>query len=335
MTEKTLIIAEAGVNHNGDLARAKDMVDVASEAGADFVKFQTFTAERLVTRNARKADYQIRGADDLQSQFEMLKSLELNYQDHVALIDYCAQRSIKFLSTGFDQESVSMLYRLGQRIFKIPSGEITNLPFLKHIGELKEKVILSTGMSYLEEVRAAVDILTQTGTTPDNITVLHCTSEYPTRPEDVNLQALSTLRDSLGISVGYSDHTQGIEISIAAVALGATIIEKHFTLDRSLPGPDHLSSLEPGELKAMIASIRKIELAKGDGKKLPTKKELENRLVIRKSIVAAEPINKGDVFTERNLTIKRPGTGLSPMLWDSVLGEQASRGFDIDEPIEL
>ncbi|MEQ8314079.1 MAG: N-acetylneuraminate synthase [Gammaproteobacteria bacterium] len=335
MTTKTLIIAEAGVNHNGSLARAKEMIDVASEAGADFVKFQTFKAERLVTKNARKADYQIQGTDDSESQYEMLKALELDYDDHVALIDYCAQRSVEFLSTGFDQESVSMLYRLGQRIFKIPSGEITNLPFLKHVGELKEKVILSTGMSCMEEVRAALDILTRSGTLLENITVLHCTSEYPTRPEDVNLQALNTLRDSLGIPVGYSDHTQGIEISIAAVAVGATIIEKHFTLDRSLPGPDHSSSLEPDELKAMIAAVRIIEAARGNGRKLPTNKELENRLVIRKSIVAADPIKKGEAFTESNLTIKRPGTGISPMSWDKVIGKLATRDFDIDEPIEI
>ncbi len=332
---RTLVIAEAGVNHNGDLILAKKLIDVAADAGADIVKFQTFNADRLVTRHAKKADYQIQATDSNESQHEMLRRLELTAEMHKELIAYCAARNIGFFSTGFDTESINLLVGLGQDNFKIPSGEITNLPYLRHIGHYAKPVILSTGMATLDEIKSALEVLERAGTKRDQITVLHCNTEYPTPMSDVNLQAMLSIRDALGVAVGYSDHTMGIEVAIAAVALGATVIEKHITLDRNLPGPDHKASLEPDELKAMITAIRNIELAMGDGIKRPSPSEIKNKPIARKSIVAACAIHAGEVFTESNLAVKRPGTGLSPMDWDDVLGRNALRDFAPDELIEL
>lgn len=332
---RTLIIAEAGVNHNGDLALAKRLIDVAAEAGADLVKFQTFNADRLVTTQAMKADYQRRNTDAEESQHTMIRRLELTQDMHEALIAHCKLRGIKFFSTGFDMESIDLLAKLGLDCFKIPSGEITNLPYLRHVGRYGKPVILSTGMSTLGEIEAAIDVLETSGTPRERITALHCTTEYPTPMHDVNLRAMLAIRDAFGVSVGYSDHTTGIEIPIAAVTLGASVIEKHFTLDRNLPGPDHKASLEPEELKAMVNAIRNIEQALGDGIKRPSASETKNKPIARKSIVAACPIRTGETFTVSNLAAKRPGTGLSPMRWDEVLGRKASRDFAIDELIEL
>ena len=330
-----LIIAEAGVNHNGDLALAKSLIDAAAEAGADIVKFQTFKADRLATPAATKADYQNRTTDAAESQREMLRRLELTPEMHVELQAHCQARNIAFLSTGFDIESIDYLAGIGLRCFKIPSGEITNLPYLRHIGAYGGEVILSSGMASLDEVRDAVRALETAGTGRDRIVVLHCTTEYPAPVEDVNLRAMRAMGESLGVRVGYSDHTRGIEVAIAAVALGAVVIEKHFTLDRDLPGPDHQASLEPAELKALVHSIRNVEMALGDGVKRPTAGEAKNRLVVRKSIVASRSIAAGEVFGEHNLTTKRPGNGLSPMRWDEVVGQCARRHFAVDELIEL
>jgi N,N'-diacetyllegionaminate synthase len=325
---KTLIIAEAGVNHNGDMDLARKLIDVAASAGADFVKFQTFTADKLVTRNAGKAEYQknTTGADE--SQHAMIKKLELTYE-------HCKSRDIEFFSTGFDRKSIDLLVELGLKSFKIPSGEITNLPYLRHVGGYGKPVILSTGMATMCEIGTALDILMESGTPRKLITVLHCNTEYPTPMTDVNLRAMVTIRDTFDVQVGYSDHTLGIEVSIAAVALGATVIEKHFTLDCNLPGPDHQASLEPEELKAMVIAIHNIEKARGDGVKRPSPSEVKNMPIARKSLVAACDILKGEVFSETNLTIKRPGIGISPMLWDKVLGCTAPRNFAPDELIEL
>ncbi len=330
-----LIIAEAGVNHNGDLALARQLIDVAAEAGADLVKFQTFNADRLVTTHARKADYQNQTTDAGESQHAMIRRLELTRDMHEALIAHCNLRGIRFFSTGFDPESIDMLVELGLDVFKIPSGEITNLPYLRHVGHYGKPVILSTGMAALGEIEAALEVLDLAGTPRNRITVLHCNTEYPTPMSDVNLRAMLTIRDAFGVSVGYSDHTSGIEVAIAAVALGASVIEKHFTLDRNLPGPDHKASLEPDELKAMVAAIRNIEQAMGDGIKRPSPSETKNRPVARKSLVAARAIQAGEVFSESNLAAKRPGTGLSPMLWDEIRGRKAPRDFAPDELIEL
>jgi N,N'-diacetyllegionaminate synthase len=335
MTERTLIIAEAGVNHNGDLALAKLLIDMAAEAGADLVKFQTFNADRLVTRNAKKAIYQSKITGNNESQHEMLHRLELTSEMHKELIAHCGTRNIGFFSTGFDIESVNLLVNFGQDHFKIPSGEITNLPYLRHIGQLGKAVILSTGMATLGEIEAAIDVLDEAGVPRTKITVLHCTTEYPTPMAEVNLRAMQNIGAAFGVSVGYSDHTPGIEVAIAAVALGATVIEKHFTLDRDLPGPDHKASLEPEELKAMVAAIRNIEVALGDGIKRLTPSEAKNKPVVRKSIVAAVEIRKGQIFTADSLTAKRPGTGVSPMRWDEVIGRAAPRDFAADELIEL
>lgn len=332
---RTLIIAEAGVNHNGDLELARRLIDVAAEAGADYVKFQTFNADRLVTRAAAKAEYQKQSSGADESQYEMLRRLELTPEMHVDLIKHCGQRGIRFLSTGFDIESLDLLAGFGIDLFKIPSGEITNLPYLQHIGGMGKPIILSTGMADLAEIGAALDVLEQAGTPRQQITVLHCNTEYPTPMVDVNLRAMHTIRDTFGARVGYSDHTAGIEIPIAAVALGATVIEKHFTLDRNLPGPDHKASLEPGELRAMVAGIRNIELAMGDGIKRPSPSEAKNIAIARKSLVAACTILAGECFTPANLAVKRPGTGLSPMRLNEVLGRVASRGFQPDELVEL
>lgn len=332
---KTLIIAEAGVNHNGDLAMARQLVEVAAQSGADFVKFQTFKADRLVTRQAAKADYQRQLTAEDESQYDMIRRLELTPEMHVALIEHCARQGIRFLSTGFDIESLDLLAGFGMPLFKIPSGEITNLPYLQHIGRMGTPVILSTGMADMAEIGAALDVLERAGTPRQQITVLHCNTEYPTPMRDVNLRAMLSIRDAYGVQVGYSDHTAGIEVPIAAVALGATIIEKHFTLDRNLPGPDHQASLEPGELKAMVTAIRNIELALGDGVKRPSASEVKNIPIARKSLVAAGPIRAGEPFTRANLAVKRPGTGVSPMRMDGVLGRVARRDFQTDELIEL
>ena len=335
MTQRTLIIAEAGVNHNGDIELAKQLIDVAADAGADLVKFQTFNANRLVTHTAKKADYQTKNTDGNESQHEMLRRLELTPEMHNKLIAHCALRNIGFLSTGFDIESVGLLVSLGQNLFKIPSGEITNLPFLRHIGRLGKPVILSTGMATLGDIEAAIEVLEEAGTARSNLTVLHCTTEYPTPMAEVNLRAMLNIHKAFGVAVGYSDHTSGIEVAIAAVALGATVIEKHFTLDRNLPGPDHKASLEPAELKAMVTAIRNIEIALGDGIKRLTPGEAKNKPVARKSLVASQAIKVGEMFSAQNVTAKRPGTGISPMRWDEVIGRVAQKDFLADELIRL
>ena len=331
---KTMVISEAGVNHNGDLGLAKKLIEVAAKSGADYVKFQTFNAERLVTKKARKARYQMRNSNSGESQFEMLKSLELSETMHRELIEESGVQGIGFISTAFDIESANMLLLLGQDIFKIPSGEITNLPYLRHIGSFGKKIILSTGMSNLQEVSDALKILEVSGTPKSQITVLHCASAYPAPVSEVNLLAMQTMKENLDVAVGYSDHTLGIEVSIAAVALGATVIEKHFTLDRNLPGPDHVASLEPDELKSMVSQIRNIEMALGVGVKRAMPSELENLSLVRRSIVANCSIRKGEIFSELNLAAKRPGTGISPMHWDRIIGSQATRDFHVDELID-
>ena len=335
MTNRSLIIAEAGVNHNGDLRLAKQLIDAAADAGADLVKFQTFNADRQVTRTALKASYQIQTTDSKETQHEMLRRLELTADMHKELISHCVARNIGFFSTAFDIESVDLLASLGQDQFKIPSGEINNLPYLRHIGRFGKTIILSTGMATLGEIEVAIDALEAAGTPRANITVLHCTTEYPTPMNEVNLRAMQSIQAAFGLAVGYSDHTPGIEVAIAAVAMGASVIEKHFTLDRNLPGPDHKASLEPLELKAMIAAIRNIEKALGDGVKRLTESEWRNRPVVRKSLVASQAILAGEVFNTENITSKRPGTGLCPMRWDDVMGRTAPRNFLADELIEL
>jgi len=331
---RTMIIAEAGVNHNGDLGTAKRLIEVAAKSGADYVKFQTFSANQLVTKKARKARYQIQGSISDDSQFEMLRRLELNELMHRELIEESRAQGIGFISSAFDIESANMLLSFGQDIFKIPSGEITNLPYLRHIGGFRKRVILSTGMSNLQEVLDALKILNIAGTSNSQVTVLHCTSAYPAPVADVNLLAMKTMKEALNIEVGYSDHTLGFEVAIAAVALGASVIEKHFTLDRNLPGPDHKVSLEPDELNSMVAKIRNIEKALGDGVKRPMQSELENIDLVRRSIVAKCSINQGETFSELNLAVKRPGTGESPMSWDRIVGMKASKDYIADEFID-
>lgn len=334
---KTIIIAEAGVNHNGSLDLAKQLVKRAHEAGVDYVKFQTFKSEKVVSKNAKKADYQIENTGKKEeSQLEMVKKLELSYDDHQVLIDYCNELGIKFFSTAFDFDSIDYLHSLGLGLWKIPSGEVTNYPFLKRIASYNEKTILSTGMCDMSDVRAAVNALYKNGLSKENLILLHCNTEYPTPFEDVNLKAMDALCNEFGVEVGYSDHTKGIEVPIAAVALGATVIEKHFTLDRNMEGPDHKASLEPNELKAMVSAIRNIEKAVGgDGTKHVSESERKNIAIARKSIMAACDIKKGDLLTEENLTVKRPGTGISPMRWEEVIGTKAIRDFAEDEIIEL
>jgi N,N'-diacetyllegionaminate synthase len=333
--KKTFIIAEAGVNHNGSLEMAFQLIDAAVAAGADAVKFQTFKAEKVIAVNAPKAVYQKDTTGSEESQLEMVKKLERDETAHSRLYRYCQHKGIQFLSTPFDLESIDLLNRLGLEIFKIPSGEITNLPYLRKVAALKKRLILSTGMASLGEIKDALEVLTESGTPLGNITVLHCNTEYPTPFEDVNLRAMQTIRDAFpGITVGYSDHTIGIEVPIAAVAMGASVIEKHFTLDRNLPGPDHRASLEPPELSAMISGIRNIEKALGTGIKRPSPSELKNKPVARKSIVAALPIKKGETFTDRNITVKRPGTGITPMRWDEMIGRKAGRDYKTDEMID-
>lgn len=335
--KKTIIIAEAGVNHNGNLDNAFALVDNAVEAGVDYIKFQTFKAESLVSKNAKKAEYQIANTgnhDD--SQFAMLKKLELSKDDHEKIIAYCQKKGIKFFSTAFDLESLDYLKEIGLNLVKIPSGEITNLPYLRKAAYLFDEVILSTGMCSFDEVQSALDVFIAEGVIKDNITILHCNTEYPTPMLDVNLKAMNYIQDKLGVAVGYSDHTMGIEVPIAAVALGATIIEKHFTLDRTMPGPDHIASLEPAELKAMVSAIRNVEFAiSGNGIKEPSDSEKKNIVIARKSIVAKRDIAIGEFFSEDNITVKRPGNGISPMKWDEVIGAVAVKSFNEDDLIEM
>jgi len=327
------IIAEAGVNHNGSLDLAKKLIDVACSAGADAVKFQTFKATNLATKGSQKAIYQKETTSNKETQFEMLKKLELNKKKHKELISYCIDKKIIFLSSPFDLESIDLLNDLGLKIFKIPSGEITNLPYLKHIGRLNKKIFLSTGMSNMDEIKDALNILVHSGTKKSKITILHANTEYPTPMKDVNLRAMLSIGEELNIKFGYSDHTLGIEIDIAAVAMGATCIEKHFTLDKNMEGPDHKASLEPDQLKKMVKAIRNIELALGDGVKKPSKSELPNVKIVRKSIVAKTTIKKGDILNSSNLTIKRPGAGISPMQWDKIMNTKATKNYKEDELI--
>jgi len=331
MTDRVLIIAEAGVNHNGSIQLAKKLIDKAVFSGADAVKFQTFKAKNVLSKNAPKADYQKQTTNLRESQFDMIKRLELDERAHQELIAYCKKANIMFLSTPFDLDSVDLLNELGLQIFKIPSGEITNLPYLRRIGSLCKEVILSTGMSDLKEIGEAIKILTNAGTLKENITVLHANTMYPTPMEDVNLRAILTIQNKFDVAVGYSDHTLGIEVDIAAVAMGATVIEKHFTIDKTMDGPDHKSSIDPEELKAMVSSIRNIEKALGSSIKKPSKSEKPNISMARKSIVARKSIKKGELFTEKNITIKRPEIGISPMKWDTILGKVAERDYQIDD----
>ena len=333
-TNKTLIIAEAGVNHNGDIQIAKKLIDKAHEAGADIVKFQTGLPKNVISVHAQKAEYQKENTRNFdESQLEMANKFALAYDDFKELKEYSKEKGIMFLSTPFDLESIEFLHSIGMKLWKIPSGEITNYPYLKKIASYKEPIIMSTGMCTIEEVKDAINVLKNNGAS--NIRLLHCTTDYPTVYKDVNLNAMKTLKDCFNVEIGYSDHTLGIEVPIAAVAMGATIIEKHFTLDRNMEGPDHKASLEPNELATMIKSIRNIEDAFGESEKVPTKNEIKNQQVARKSIIAKKNIKKGEIFTEENLTTKRPGTGISPMKWNEVIGQEAKRDFEEDELITL
>jgi N,N'-diacetyllegionaminate synthase len=333
---KTLIIAEAGVNHNGDIELAKKLIAAAADAGADYVKFQTFKAEKLASLAAKKAEYQNSNMkeDQSDSQLDMLKKLELSLEDHCELIKYCKQKNIRFLSTAFDLDSIDLLKELGITIGKIPSGEITNYPYLVKMAHTFESIIMSTGMSTISDIREAFEVLTLNGKSKNDITILHCNTEYPTPMQDVNLLAMNAIKNEFKIEVGYSDHTLGIEVPIAAVALGARIIEKHFTLDKTMQGPDHKASLEPSELKDMVQAIRNIEKALGHTEKIVSTSEQKNKFIARKSIVAMIPIKKGDVFTELNVTVKRPGDGINPMKWKEVIGKISKRDFMEDELIE-
>lgn len=329
---RTYIIAEAGVNHNGSFELACKLVDAAKAAGVDCVKFQTFKAKNLVSKNAAKAEYQKETTGD-GTQEDMLKKLELSYDEFLGLKKYCDKAGIAFLSTPFDFESIDFLNSVDMPFWKIPSGEITNYPYLVALAKTRKPIIMSTGMCSMDEIHAAIDVLRKKGS--NNIKLLHCNTEYPTPFEDVNLKAMQSMRDEFGLEVGYSDHTKGIEVPIAAVAMGATIIEKHFTLDRNMEGPDHKASLEPNELEKMVTCIRHIENALGSGDKVPSPSETKNRVVARKSIVAKTKIKIGEVFTENNITVKRPGTGITPMKWPEVIGTKAIRDFDEDELIEI
>lgn len=331
------IIAEAGVNHNGSLVHAFRLIDYAKNAGVDYIKFQTFKAENLVSKDAKKADYQIENTGNAEeSQFQMLKKLELSAEDHHKIINYCNEKKIQFFSTAFDLESLHYLKSLGLELVKIPSGEITNLPYLRLAAQLFQKVIISTGMSTISEIKEALSVFLNAGIAKDSITILHCNTEYPTPMKDVNLKAMLHLQKEFGTAIGYSDHTLGIEVPIAAVALGASVIEKHFTLDKNMEGPDHAASLDPQELSAMVAAIRNIEQAiSGNGIKTPSESEMKNKEIARKSIVAKKYIAKGEVFSEENLTVKRPGNGISPMEWDNVLGKIAKINYTEDQLIEL
>lgn len=327
------IIAEVGVNHNGSLEQAKQLVDVAAECGADAVKFQTFKAATLVTKSAKQAEYQAENTGKSESQFDMLKRLELSEADHQELVEHCKFKNIEFMSTPFDLQSIQFLNGLGVGRFKIPSGEITNYPYLKMVGSFNKEIVLSTGMATLADIESALNLLIESGTDKDKITILHATTDYPTQMQDVNLTAMQTIAQAFKVKVGYSDHTPGIEVSTAAVAMGASIIEKHFTLDKNLPGPDHKASLEPQELKAMISAIRNIQIALGNGIKRSSANEQKNMQVARKSIVAATAIKKGEAFSEKNLAVKRPGLGISPMRWNEVIGQTAQKDFQVDDLI--
>ena len=330
---KTTIIAEAGVNHNGDIRLAKALIDSAANAGANYVKFQSFNADSLVKPDTPKAQYQIQKDNSNETQYTMLKKLELTEAMHEELIAYSRIKKIEFMSTAFDIKNVKMLEKFGQNVFKIPSGDITNFPLLDYIGKLSKKVILSTGMSCITEVEKAIEILEKAGTPRENITVLHCTSAYPAPYVDVNLLAMKEMADKLDVKVGYSDHTLGIQVAIAAVALGATVIEKHFTINKDLPGPDHKASLDPNELTQLVKSVGIVEESLGLKIKKPTISELENIKLIRKSIVAKQRILKGEIFSEENLTTKRPGNGISPMNWDTLIGTISVRDYEIDDLI--
>ena len=335
MKQPVQIIAEIGVNHNGQMDLAYQLIDVAKDAGADVVKFQTSIPNLLISKHAIKAEYQLASTDPNETQLEMCNKLAFPLENFYDLKLYAEKKGIEFLSTPFDLVSIDYLNQLGLNSFKIPSGEITNLPYLRKIGGLDKKVIMSSGMAELSEIQEAINVLTESGTKKNKITVLHCNTAYPTPFKDVNLKAMITIHEELGVEVGYSDHTLGIEIPIAAVALGATVIEKHFTLDRTFPGPDHQASLEPDELKLMVLAIRNLEKALGNGVKQPSPSELKNILIARKSIIASFPIRKGERFSEENLTVKRPGSGISPMRWDEIIGEYAAHDFAMDELIEL
>lgn len=336
MTNHVLIIAEAGVNHNGSLHIAQQLIDKAIEAGVDMIKFQTFNSEKLVSKAAKQAEYQQHNIGKKEEgQLAMLKKLELSQEDHEELIAYCKEKGIRFFSTAFDMESIDYLHSLNMSLWKIPSGEITNYPYLRKIAQYHESVILSTGMCELSDIEATVKVLLEFGLTKDQITILHCNTEYPTPFQDVNLKAMLEIGEKFGVMIGYSDHTQGIEVPIAAVALGATVIEKHFTLDKNMEGPDHKASLEPDELKAMVSAIRNIEQALGTGHKTISDSERKNIEIARKSIVAACPIKKGELLTDDNLTVKRPGNGISPMRWNDVVGTVATKDYQEEDLIEL
>lgn len=330
---KVLIIAEAGVNHNGNIDLAMKLVEQAASAGADIIKFQTFTADNIVSRFASKAEYQKKLTSDSESQYEMLKRLELSYEQHIELISHCKKHNIQFLSSAFDLSSVDLLDKLGIQIYKIPSGEITNIPYLRKIGKLNKDVILSTGMAYLMEIEIALHELVLSGTDRNRITILHCNTEYPTPMKDVNLNSLLTIQNAFKLPVGYSDHTEGIEIPIAAVAMGAAVIEKHFTLDRNMEGPDHKASIDPSVFANMVTAIRNVEAALGDGLKRPSESEKKNINIARKSIISKTNILKGEIFTQDNICIKRPGNGISPLFWDFMLGKKAKRDYQADELI--
>tara|TARA_Y200000002_G_scaffold382927_1_gene402098 strand:+ start:6389 stop:7390 length:1002 start_codon:yes stop_codon:yes gene_type:complete len=333
MKKKVFIIAEAGVNHNGSINIAKKLIDAASDSGANAVKFQTFKTELNISKNAPKANYQKATTDCDESQYEMIKRLELDEYAHKELFSYCNEKNIIFLSTPFDHYSIDLLNDMGLKILKIPSGEITNLPYLRHIGMLNKKIILSTGMSGISEIEDALNVLTDAGTKKNNITILHANTEYPSPMQDINLRAMVTIGNTFDVPYGYSDHTLGIEVNIAAVAMGASCIEKHFTLDKTMKGPDHKASVEPYELKAMVKAIRNIEVALGSDIKKPSKSEMANIQIVRKSIVASKKISKGDKFSEKNLAIKRPGNGISPMRWDEIVGTNATKSYNKDELI--
>jgi N-acetylneuraminate synthase len=336
MIKHTLIIAEAGVNHNGDIHLAKKLIDIAAEAGVDYVKFQTFKAENLVSKNAQKAEYQkINAVENDDTQLEMLKKLELTLEDHHELIDYCNEKKVAFFSTGFDLQSLDLLHQLGLRLYKVPSGEITNLPYLRKVAKLAEKVIISTGMCNLLDIEKAINVFLENGFGKNQIVVLHCNTEYPTPMCDVNLNAMKTIANSFQVGVGYSDHTLGIEIPIAAVAVGAEVIEKHFTLDRSMKGPDHAASLEPSELMQMVKSIRNIEMAMGSGLKEPSPSELKNMAIARKSIHAARDIEEGSIIMEHDLVMLRPGDGISPMDMEKVIGKIATRSIIVGTKLDF
>jgi len=333
MTQQTFIIAEAGVNHNGSTAIAKDMIFAAASSGADAIKFQTFLTEELVSKRAATAKYQADNTGGMRRQYEMLKNLELSEADHILLQQCCRENNIQFLSSAFDVASVDFLDRLGVDLYKVPSGEITSLPYLRRIARTGKPVILSTGMATHDEVKSALTVFNENGYDNDRLALLHCTSDYPAPYADVNLKVMHTLRHKFGLRTGYSDHTQGIEIAIAATALGAEIIEKHFTLDQNMAGPDHLASITPDNLATMVKSIRHVEASLGDGKNRLSENEKDHRQAVRKSIVARRPIRQGEMMSEDNLTIKRPGDGISPMKWDEYIGRIASRNYQADDPI--